>query len=186
MNCIKEKTAMDFLNSGLQGLCARIENSKILFIAAMNGAAIGGGLELALACDFRIAVKGTKLGLQELKFGLIPSGGGTQRLVKLIGVVHAKELILLGDMLLSEEALKYGLLSSVVEREDLLETYENMVDKLCKMPAPALRLAKMAINVGANSTGDIGMMYEKICQAILVEQAEVKEKIDDFFKSRHI
>lgn len=145
---IRSKTCFDILQTNLQDLCYQIENYYTPVIAAINGVAMGGGLELAMACDFRIAVSSTCFALPETSLGLIPSAGGTQRLIRLIGEAKAKEVIMLGKRLTSNEAIEYGLISKIVNKEDLITECIRISDTLSQKSPMALYLSKMAINIG--------------------------------------
>jgi enoyl-CoA hydratase len=115
-------------------------------IAAINGHAVGAGLQLAVACDFRIAVKTAKLGLKDVKIGIIPGLGGTKRLPDLIGIARAKEMIMLGDEVAAGKAFEMGLVNLVVEKDDLKHAVQNMAEKLCANAPLALSAAKDLIN----------------------------------------
>jgi enoyl-CoA hydratase/carnithine racemase len=117
-------------------------------ICAMNGSAYGGGLELALACDFRILVEGAELGLTEVRLGIMPGAGGTQRLPRLIGEARAKEMILLGRRISSARALEIGLVSQVVPRAGLQAAVEALLAELAACAPLSVRCAKAAIEDG--------------------------------------
>ncbi|RLG71492.1 MAG: hypothetical protein DRO08_04640, partial [Thermoprotei archaeon] len=114
-----------------QRIFSRIEALSKPVIAAINGYALGGGLELALACDFRIAAEHAELGSPEIRLGLIPGWGATQRLVRVVGVAKAKELVMFGDRLKAEDALKLGLVNKVVPYEQLRDEARAMAKRLC-------------------------------------------------------
>lgn len=135
--------------SGLgSGLNLRIENLPIPVIAAINGYALGGGLELALACDIRMASQSARMGLPEVKLGVICGAGGTQRLPMVIGESNAKEMIFTGRTIDAEEALKIGLISKITSSEDLLEAAINLALSIEKNGQLAVRAAKKAVNYG--------------------------------------
>ncbi|WP_251389668.1 enoyl-CoA hydratase/isomerase family protein [Mediterraneibacter agrestimuris] len=181
---IRSKTCFDILQTNLQDLCYQIENYYTPVIAAINGVAMGGGLELAMACDFRIAVSSTCFALPETSLGLIPSAGGTQRLIRLIGEAKAKEVIMLGKRLTSNEAIEYGLISKIVNKEDLITECIRISDTLSQKSPMALYLSKMAINIGNKDNTYSGMQYEKMCQAVLMEYGDKQEGIEAFFSKR--
>jgi enoyl-CoA hydratase len=131
-----------------QILFDRVEALPQPVIAAVAGYALGGGCELALACDFRIASEGTKFGLPEIKIGAFPGGGGTQRLPRLIGAAKAKEAILTGDPIGAEQALAVGLVMKIVPKGKLLEEANAFATKLAALPRLALEASKMLINRG--------------------------------------
>ncbi len=127
-------------------VCSHIENLEKPVIAAIKGYAFGGGCELALACDLRIAGEGAKLGLPETNLGIIPGFGGTQRLTRLAGVGKAKEMILTGRSEDAKEALSIGLLNAVVRDEALMEKAEEVAQVLSKKSPITLKMAKALIN----------------------------------------
>lgn len=129
-----------------QLLFERIEALPQPVIAAVAGFALGGGCELTLACDFRIASEGAKFGLPEIKIGAFPGGGGTQRLPRLIGVAKAKEMIFTGEPITAEEALSLGLVHKVVPRERLTDEAKNFAARLASLPRLALQASKTLIN----------------------------------------
>jgi enoyl-CoA hydratase/carnithine racemase len=130
-------------------------------IAAINGYALGGGLELALACDLRVGAEDCKLGLPEVLLGVIPGGGGTQRLPRLIGASRAKELILTGRQVRAEEALSIGLVNRVVAPDDVLEAALEWAGQLARGPLVAHALAKSAIDRGLEGTLEAGLAVEQ-------------------------
>jgi enoyl-CoA hydratase/carnithine racemase len=130
-------------------------------IAALNGYALGGGLELALACDFRLCAEDSKLGLPEVLLGLLPGGGGTQRLPRLIGPSRAKELILTGRQVPADEALALGLVNRVVPPDDVLEAALEWAAELARGPLAAHGLAKEAIDRGLEGTLADGLLAEQ-------------------------
>ncbi len=131
-----------------------VENLSKPVIAAVNGFALGGGLELAMACHFRVASHNARMGLPEVSLGVIPGYGGTQRLPQLIGKGRAMELIMTGRMIDVERALDYGLVNHVVSQENLLPFCEDLADKIAKNSPVALGHAIKAVNAGfKNSDG---------------------------------
>ena len=134
----------------LSGLCHEaaglLENMRQVTIAAVNGYALGGGCELTLACDIRIAAEQARFALPEVTLGIIPGGGGTQRLARLIGAGRAKEMIFTGDQIDAQEAWRIGLVNHVVPKEDLLETCRTLGKKIASRASYAVYLAKTAIN----------------------------------------
>lgn len=123
-----------------------IEDHPAVFIAAVNGYALGGGMELALACDLRVASKKAAFGQPEINLGIIPGFGGTQRLPRIVGAARAKEWILTGRRFSAEEALAAGLVSKVLEPEELLPEARNLAEELAQKSGPILTLAKQAIS----------------------------------------
>ncbi len=125
-----------------------VEEAPQPFVAALNGAALGGGLELALACDLRIAVEGAELGLPEVALGIIPGGGGTQRLPRLVGVARAKDLVLTARRIGAAEALAMGLVAQVSPPGRLLEEAVALAERIARNAPVSLRQAKRAIDGG--------------------------------------
>ena len=129
-----------------------IENCTKPVIAAINGFALGGGLELAMACHIRVASENAKLGLPEVTLGLIPGYGGTQRLAQLVGKGRAMELIFTADMITAERAFQIGLVNHVVTADALLEKCEEILKKIRQRAPLALASAIRAVNAGLNSS----------------------------------
>jgi methylglutaconyl-CoA hydratase len=132
----------------LRAALRAIETSPKVFVAAINGAALGGGLELALACDLRIMSAAAEVGLPEVGLGIIPGGGGTQRLPRAIGVARAKDLILTGRRIDAVEALAYGLVTRAASQEELFEAALAMAAEVARNAPISLRQAKRAIEGG--------------------------------------
>jgi enoyl-CoA hydratase/carnithine racemase len=149
-------------------------------IAAINGYALGGGLELALACDFRVCAEDSKLGLPEVLLGVIPGGGGTQRLPRLIGSSRAKELIMTGRQVQAPEALAMGLVNRVVPADDVLETSLEWAAQLARGPLVAHRLAKSAIDEGLEGTLADGLAIEQAAFAAVARTEDAARGITSF------
>jgi enoyl-CoA hydratase len=147
-------------------------------IAAINGAAMGGGCEIALCCDFRLIADDAKIGLTEISFGALPGGGGTQRLPRLIGVGKAKELIMFGKRLTADEALEIGLVHEVVPKAQLLQRAEAMATELCDLAPYALQGAKRCINEGLSMTLEQGLRLERQIILTMGSPEERQEAID--------
>jgi enoyl-CoA hydratase len=126
----------------------KVESITKPVIASVNGLALGGGCELALACDFRICTPNTKFGLPEINLGIIPGGGGTQRLPRLIGQAKAKELLYFGEMINAEKALEVGLVNKVVQSDELLTESITWAEKLSHKPIVAMKMMKTSVNRG--------------------------------------
>ena len=130
-------------------------------IAAVSGVALGGGCELALACDFRLASTSARFGQPEILLGIIPGGGGTQRLSRLVGSSVAKELIFSGRMVLADEALRIALVNRIVEPDQVLAEAKVWAQTLAAGPQHALRLAKSAIDQGLEGSLEDGLLLEQ-------------------------
>lgn len=153
-------------------------------ICAINGAAIGGGMELALACDIRIAAENARLSLTEVKLGIIPGGGGTQRLARLIGPGKAKEIIFTGNTLDANTALDLGVVEHVVSKEKLLDEALGLARQIIVNAPVAIKMAKIAIDKGLNSTLQGGLSIEKECVGVLAATEDVKEGARAFLEKR--
>jgi enoyl-CoA hydratase/carnithine racemase len=147
---------------GLQGAFDAVAAIPQPTIAAITGYALGGGCELALCCDLRIAADNAKLGQPEILLGIIPGAGGTQRLPRLVGVSRAKELILTGRFVAADEALAIGLVNSVVPADAVYDTAFTLAVRLARGPALALRAAKQAIDSGLGVDLATGLEIERL------------------------
>ena len=153
-------------------------------IAAMNGYAFGGGFELALACDFRIAVSDTKMGLTETSMAIIPGAGGTQRLPRLIGESKALELILTAKKISSYEALEYGILTEVTEANELINTCERLAKEMSKNGPIALQQAKFAVKNGLNTDLKTGLEIESKAYELTIPTKDRVEALRAFSEKR--
>ncbi len=153
-------------------------------ICAMNGSAYGGGLELALACDFRILVEGAEVGLTEVKLGIMPGAGGTQRLPRLVGEARAKELILLGRRIGAARALEIGLVHQVVPRAGLSAAVEGLLAELATCAPLSLRFSKEAIERGHGKPISEGLDIERECYDATLFSADRDEGLAAFAEGR--
>jgi enoyl-CoA hydratase/carnithine racemase len=153
-------------------------------IAAINGPATGGGLELALACDVRFAAEKASLGFRENYIGLIPGIGGCARLVRLIGVARAKELIFAGSMIPAVDALSMGLVNRVVPDEKLLDEARDYAQMLLKRAPQSLGLAKKTLNLVANVDQTTAIVMEGLAQSILLRTEDHQEGLQAFREKR--
>lgn len=162
----------------------RIELMEKCVIAAINGFALGGGCELAMACDIRIASEKAKFGQPEIKLGIIPGYGGTQRLTRLIGRGRAKMLILTGDMINASTAETYGLVDMIVPPEKLMEEAMQLASKIVNLSPLAIKKAKHAINAGIETDLDTGSVIENQMFAECFGTEDAKEGISAFIEKR--
>jgi enoyl-CoA hydratase/carnithine racemase len=154
-------------------------------IAAVRGYAYGAGLQLALACDMRVVARGTKLGLLEFKYGIIPDLGGTQRLPRLVGAGKAKELIFTAARIDADEAERIGMVERVVTDEELEEVADELAREIAAQPPLAVRAAKRAVDAaGAGSTVREGLLVEAEGQKTCLGSDDMKEAIAAFIESR--
>jgi enoyl-CoA hydratase/carnithine racemase len=153
-------------------------------IAAMNGSAFGGGLELAMACDFRIAVEGSELGLTEVRLGIMPGAGGTQRLPRLVGEARAKEMILLGRRVSAAYALEIGLVHQVVPRGQYASAVDALVRELAECAPLSVRSAKYAIERGYGKPLDEALGIESECYERTLYSEDRDEGLAAFAEGR--
>lgn len=144
----------------IQRLFERIESSPLITVAAINGLCFGGGFELAMACDLRIASEGSKIGLPEVKVGLIPGGGGTQRLLRLVGFGRALQMILAGTMHSAQDALELGLVHSVTTPDQLTDAVTALLKPILQNPRHALIHAKKAVYASSLGPMEVGLSVE--------------------------
>ncbi|WP_416481396.1 enoyl-CoA hydratase/isomerase family protein [Streptomyces sp. CL12] len=156
-----DHTAMVLRSRGLQDAFTAVARIPKPVVAAITGYALGGGCELALCADYRIAADNAKLGQPEILLGLIPGAGGTQRLPRLVGPSKAKDLIFTGRMVKADEALAIGLVDRVVPAAEVYEQAHTWAAKLAQGPAVALRAAKEAVDVGLETDIDTGLAVER-------------------------
>lgn len=184
IKALNARTVSEQMNSEVNDILYEITMHKKPVIAAVDGYALGGGCELAMACDIRIATKKSKFGQPEVNLGIIPGGGGTQRLQRLVGIGKAKELIFTGDIISAEEAERIGLIEKVVEDGAVLEAAIEMAKKIKAKGPVAITLAKQAINVGANTDLYSGLCFERYSQAIAFSTADKAEGTLAFIEKR--
>ena len=153
-------------------------------IAAINGAAFGGGLELALACDLRLAAAGALMGLTEVRLGIIPGAGGTQRLARLCGVAVAKDLILTGRRIPAEEALALGLVNQVVPAIDLPAVADRLAAEVAQAGPLAVAQAKRAIDEGFGRPLPDGLAIEQSCYEVVLTSEDRNEGLAAFAEKR--
>ncbi|MCC6750108.1 MAG: enoyl-CoA hydratase/isomerase family protein [Deltaproteobacteria bacterium] len=175
---------LDALRRINAGLFRRIEQLSVPTIAAIRGYALGGGCELALACDLRICGQGAQLGQPEVSLGIIPGAGATYRLPRLIGLGRAREIIFTGRRVSAAEALTIGLVNQVVPDEEVLAAARQLARTIAAHSPLAVRLAKAALNLAAEGTTDAGMALEATAQAVLFEDDEKVQRMSAFLEWR--
>ena len=161
-----------------------IENLGKPVVAAINGFALGGGCETALACTIRIAVEGAKFGQPEVKLGLIPGGGGTQRLPRLVGKGRALQLILSGEMITAQEAYRIGLVNAVVPAADLIPHAEEILKQIAANAPLAVKFALEATNKGMQTSQDEGLLLEASYFGLCAATEDKKEGTSAFLEKR--
>jgi len=172
---------------GLSGLAFNVaapERCPKPVIAKLRGYTFGVGFELALACDFRIAADDVELGLPEIKLGMMPGSGGTQRLARLIGLGRAKDAVLRGRRIPAAEALSLGLVTEVVPPGELDAAVDSLIDELTALSPLALAMAKRVLNHAYDGPLQLGLEIEGLAYGILRSTHDYKEGIDAFFAKR--
>lgn len=171
-------------NSGLRRAYAALENCSKPVICAVNGYCLGGGLELACACDIRVASENASFGLPETKLGILPGAGGTQRLSRLVGLGIAKDVVLAGRILSAQEAYQYGLVMKVVPKGQALDAAMDAADKVIKRGPVALDLAKKVLNASMYTDPNTGIFMESLSLAVLMETQDRLEGSSAFLEKR--
>jgi len=161
-----------------------VEKLEKPVIAAVNGFCLGGGNEIAMGCDIIIASDKAKFGQTEVNIGIIPGGGGTQRLPRLIGACRAKELIYTGDIIGVEEAYRLGLVNRVVPVDQLMPMAKELAKKIATKSAAALKLAKAAINRGMQTNLESGLKYEYELYSLALSLEDKVEGVNAFLEKR--
>jgi enoyl-CoA hydratase/3-hydroxyacyl-CoA dehydrogenase len=162
----------------------RLANFPKPTIAALNGYAFGGGLEIALACDFRIAARRAKLGQTEINLALVPGAGGTQRLLRVLGQAKAKELVMLGSRLTADEAAAIGLVTKAVDNEAFEGEVRAFAEKLARGPPVAMELAKLLLNRGPDAGIDAALAMEALAFGLTSSSEDIYEGIQAFMEKR--
>ncbi len=163
-----------------QLVTATVENVKQPTIAAVNGFALGGGCELAMSCDIRIAANTAKMGQPEVTIGIPPGWGGTQRLMRIVGIAKAKELVYTGKMIKADEAREIGLVNQVVEISSLMDETMKMAKTIASNSAIAVRMSKVAINKGRNADLDTGLGIELLAWRNCFTHPDRQERMTEF------
>lgn len=161
-----------------------IEQMEVPVIAAINGVAAGGGLELALSCDFRFAAESARMGLPENNVGLIPGSGGISRLVKLVGPAKAKRLVMTGEIVSAETALAYGLVDEVIPDDGLMDRVREFAALLASKAPLAIGTAKLVINQCVNADTEMGRNFERLGQSVLKLSEDHAEGTRAFVEKR--
>jgi enoyl-CoA hydratase/carnithine racemase len=186
---LKERTTFDELQVKefiftIRNLFTSIEHLNKPVIAAINGVALGGGTELALACDIRVAAMNASMGLTETRFAIIPGAGGTQRLPRLIGRGKAKELIFTGRRVDAREALQIGLVNQIYDPESLLTECQKMAAMICETGPIAIEQAKYAINYGLETDLHTGLGIESNAYWVTIPTEDRLEGLAAFQEKR--
>jgi enoyl-CoA hydratase/carnithine racemase len=178
---LKERTHREAFFGINQRLFQKLEDFPRPVIAAIDGYALGGGLELALSCDLRVASKGAKVGMPEVSLGIFPGAGGTWRLPRVVGLGHAKELIFTGRILDADEAFAYGLFERLVEA-DALSIARDIAQEIARNSPLAVQVAKVTINAMARQQH--AEPVERLAQALLFDSADKRERMTAFLEKK--
>ena len=173
---------LELAKKGQENVLDLIENFPKPIIAGINGYALGGGLELAMACHIRVAVNTARMGLPEVSLGLIPGYGGTQRLTKLVGKTNAMEMILSGEMIDSQKAISLKLVNKVVERGNLISSITELAKKIMRNSPNAIAKAIEAINAAEKNLKGFEIEKEKFSECF--ESTDFKEGVSAFLNKR--
>ena len=184
INDILARGLEDGLAAINSSLFAAVEKFPRPTIAAINGYALGGGCELALACDIRVAADTAKFGQPELGLGIIPAAGATQRLPKVVGMGWAKHLVLTGDIIDAKQALEIGLVTAIMPASQLQVRARELAKKILRQGPLAARLAKLALNASARVDLDSGLLIETLVQGICYASADKTEGATAFLEKR--
>ncbi len=168
----------------VQGVAERLERTPKPTIAAINGICMGGGLEVALGCDLRIAATSARFATPEGKLGIIPGGGATQRLPRIVGRGWALEMLLMGEEVDAESALRIGLVTRVVEPEELIPEVRRMAEHLSSFAPLVPRFMKAMVHSGMEGSLAAGLAMEKFAQGALCETEDKAEGIRAFLEKR--
>jgi enoyl-CoA hydratase len=179
-------TALKARELSLMGerLCLALENLEKPVIAALNGYALGGGLEVAMSCDLRIASETARMGQTEINIGLIPGWGGTQRLTRLVGMTKAKELVYTGKMIDAKLAEQIGIINMVVPPDKFRETVKQFAVDLASKAPVAIKVAKALINKGSDIGLDSALALEREGFSVVASSEDLKEGVAAFTEKR--
>jgi enoyl-CoA hydratase len=184
INDIRARTRDDGLAAINSSLFARVDSFPKPVIAAVNGYALGGGCELALACDIRVAADTAKFGQPELGLGIIPGAGATQRLPRIVGLGWAKHLVLTGEIIDARQALEIGLVTAVMPASQLQVRARELAKRILRQGPLAARLAKLSLNASARVDLDSGLLIETLAQAICYGSEDKQEGTTAFLEKR--
>jgi enoyl-CoA hydratase len=184
INDIRARGLQDGLAAINSSLFGALEKFPRPTIAAINGYALGGGCELALACDIRVAADTAKFGQPELGLGIIPGAGATQRLPRIVGIGWAKHLVLTGEIINAKQALEIGLVTAVMPASQLHVRARELGKKILRQGPLAARLAKLALNASSSVDLESGLLIETLAQAICYDSDDKQEGTAAFLEKR--
>jgi enoyl-CoA hydratase len=181
---LRERKAAQALAAINSAICKRIEEFAVPTIAAIKGFALGGGCELAIACDLRVAGDSAKMGQPEVKLGIIPGAGGTYRLPRLLGLGRARELIFTGRVIDAQECLRIGLVNSVVPDDKVLDAAFALAAEIAGNGRLAVRMAKLALNGIARPGEAHALTLESVAQALCFDSDDKRARMDAFLAKK--
>ena len=181
---LRDRTGVVALAAHNARLCDAIEAFPRPTIAAIQGFALGGGCEVALACDLRVAGRSSRLGQPEVSLGIIPAAGGTWRLPRIVGIARAKELIYTGAIIDAEQAAAIGLVNHVVDDGFALSKARELARSIAANSPMAVRLAKVSIDAGRESSQQTGLALEALAQTVLYDDDEKMRRMTGFLDAR--
>jgi len=184
LNEVKDRDLRKALEPIIQGLADKMERTPKPIIAAINGICMGGGLEVALGCDLRVATPNAVFATPEGKLGIIPGGGATARLPRIIGRGWGMEMLLMGEKITAEKALQIGLITRLVPENELIEEVTKMANNLAKFAPFVPQTIKAIVNFGMESSLAGALMFEKYAQGALVQTEDKAEGISAFLEKR--
>jgi len=182
---LRDRTSADAMKAINSGIFNRIEEFPAPVIAAVKGYALGGGCELAIACDLRVIGESAKMGQPEVKLGIIPAAGGTYRLPRLIGLGRARELVYTGRMVEAGEALRIGLANQVVADADVVDAALAMAQQIAKNGRLAVRGAKRSLNALSRPGHENAVVFESSTQAVLFDSDDKKARMTAFLDKQN-
>ncbi|MCL5117152.1 MAG: enoyl-CoA hydratase-related protein [Firmicutes bacterium] len=181
---LSSNTAVSMLNSRQITRWEAVKKFSKPLIAAVAGWALGGGMELVMACDMVIAGDNAQFGQPEIKIGVMPGAGGTQRLTKVVGKARAMEMVLTGRTISADEAFQMGLVNHVVAREQVVERALKLAEAIAQMPPLAVRLAKESVLTALDTPLDVGLLHERRLFSLLFASDDQKEGMAAFLEKR--
>ena len=181
---LKERMALESLAAINSALFKKVEEHPVPVIAAVEGYCLGGGCELALACDMRVAGRSAKFGQPEVGLGIIPAAGGTQRLPRVIGLGRAKEWVLTGWTYDAAEAWRVGLVNQLVDDDKVMDAARELAGRILKRGPLAVRMAKVALNASSRTGLDTGLQLESVAQAMLFESPDKMARMQAFLDKK--
>lgn len=184
IDSMAKASAIDIYLRNTRALWHRIWSLDKPLIAAVNGVAFGGGCELAMSCDLIVAGESARFGQPEIKLGIMPGAGGTQRWAKAVGPYRAMEIILTGEPISAQEAMAVGLVNRVVKDDQVLEEAQNLANLIAERPPVAVRLARHAVRFGVERTLLEGLELERRNYRMLYDSADQKEGMAAFLEKR--